>query len=395
MNILFFTYDFPYPTNSGGKTRAFNLIKFAKRDADITLFSFTRNDFQKEHNDALHALGVHDIFLFPRKSVRDIRNLSSFILSQSIFSTLYFDRGIFDELLRVVREKRIDLVQFESFYTGFYLSDVLRDLGVKQVFGTENIEYILYEDNARYHTDLASRLFFTDQAKKIKREEEAFYMKADSILAVTSQEKEYITSRWKKNVVVIENGVDIADFTQRKQKKRPENTLVFIGNFSYFPNVDAMKWFMHTVFPLLPSDIKLIVVGRNSSKMTFLRHERVQAREYVANIKDAYALGTALIAPIRIGGGTNFKILEAMASGLPVIALAERVGSFDFRDGEELLIASSPQEFVQKTTELLQGVALRRRLAMNAKLAVEKNYNWKNIGNKLHAVWASIINEKY
>lgn len=167
-----------------------------------------------------------------------------------------------------------------------------------------------------------------------------------------------------------------------------------MGNFTYFPNRDAMQWFIASVFPQLPSDIRLIVVGRNSSKQEYLKDPRIETVEFVENIHDVYAMGSVMIAPIRIGGGTNFKILEAMASGIPVVALSERIGALGFTDGKELLIAKNASEFAEMTVRLLEDKKLQRKLAEAAFSAVEKKYSWTGIGAKLYNTWSSLVHEK-
>lgn len=392
MNVLFFTYDFPFPTNSGGKTRAYNLLKFAKKDAEITLFSFTRRTPKKSDIEAAEQIGITDIRLFPRRRVFDPRNALSLFSNRSIFSSLYFDKEIFSELIRVVKAKSIDLVHFESFYAGFYMHHELQLLGVKQVFGTENIEYLLYKEYAANQKMALLRLLLREQVKKIKTEEEKFYSLSDCILTVTESEKKYVSSVSEKKIEIIANGVDVTSL--RSSKKREKRTLLFIGNFTYFPNRDAMQWFMETVFPKLPSDITLVVVGKNASRQSFLNNPRVEVEEYVEDVADVYSRGTVMVAPIRIGGGTNFKILEAMASKIPVVALTNRVQALDFKDGKELMIADSASEFTEKIIRLLDDEKLREKIAENAFAIVEKKYNWTTIGARLYNTWKSLIDEK-
>lgn len=391
MNILFVTYDLPYPTNSGGKTRAYNLLKFARKDAAITLFSFVRSVPTKADLDALHELGITDVHFFHRRKVFDPRNLSSLLSGSSIFSSLYFNKNIFSEIIRIVKAKNIDLVHFESFYTGYYMHHELQSLGIKQVFGTENIEYKIYNDIAKRQQVYLLQMFLMSQVARIKKEEEKFYELSDCVLTVTREEKEYVRDVSAKRVEVIENGVDLASFKQKKGSGDQEKTLLFIGNFSYFPNIDAMRWFMESVFPKLPQNMKLLVVGKNASKQSFLRDSRVEIVEYVERITEAYSRSMIMIAPIRIGGGTNFKILEAMASKVPVVALSDRVGSFGFRDGKELMIADSALEFTDKIIRLFEDKKLRESLAANAYMAVEKKYSWTVIGTKLYNTWKSLL----
>jgi len=394
MNILFLTYDFPYPTTSGGKTRAYNLLKFAKKNANIFLFSFLRDSFRKEHTEEIKKLGVDVVATFPRKRLFDVRNLTSFLTKKSLLSSLYFDQKVSKKLFEVVQSKKIDLVHFESFYTGFYINDQLRSLGVKQVYGSENVEYRLYEDQAAYEPSIVKKLFFSGEVAKLQSEEQHFYKTADSVLTVTKSEAKYVESITKKPCIVIPNGVDSEYFSHKKAVSE-KKALLFIGNFSYFPNVDAITHFMTDIFPLLPDTATLLVVGKGAENLSILQQERVSVLPFIKDIKDAYAQAEVFISPMRVGGGTNFKVLEAMACGVPVVALSQRVKDFGFIDGKELLIADTAEAFAEKTSRLLLNKKEQNILAQTAREVVLKEYNWKAIGESLAKAWKQTFDEKH
>lgn len=394
MNILFLTYDFPYPTTSGGKTRAYNLLKFAKKNANIFLFSFLRDSFRQEHKEEIKKIGVDVVATFSRKRLFDVRNLASFLTKKSLLSSLYFDKQVEEKLLEIVQNKKIDLVHFESFYTGFYMSDQLRSLGVKQVYGSENIEYRLYEDQAAYESSTIKKQFFAGEVAKLQREEQDFYKTADSVLTVTKAEANYVESITQKPCFVIPNGIDPEYFSQKKSVS-DRKSLLFIGNFSYFPNVDAITHFMTDIFPLLPDTVTLLVVGKGAENLSILKQERVTVLPFIEDIKDAYAQVDVFISPMRVGGGTNFKVLEAMACGVPVVALSQRIKDFGFTDGKELLVADTDDAFAEKVSHLLSNMKQQHALAQTAREVVLKDYNWKAIGETLSKVWKQTLDEKH
>ena len=119
----------------------------------------------------------------------DPGNILGLLKQQSIFKTLYFSREIFADLLGIITDLKVDIVHFESFYTGFYISDKLKNLGVKQIYGSENIEFKLYEDYAK---GKLLKPLLNIQVNKIKNEEIAMYLESDLTLAVTKDEVEFI-----------------------------------------------------------------------------------------------------------------------------------------------------------------------------------------------------------
>lgn len=389
MNILFFTYDFPFPTNSGGKARAFNLLKFSRGKHSISLFSFIRSDFKEEYKKELEKIGIKDIKLFKRKSVKNIDNAkNAFGIGGSVFHALYFDKKILQEIIDYIKENKIDLVHFESFYTGYYISEKLKELGVKQIFGSENIEYKLYEDYSQ-KVPKAVRFPLSLQVRKIKKEEMEMAKEADATFAVTGFEEEYFKEAGSKKTFVIPNGVDIEEFKYKPSHRHNGHKILFVGNFSYFPNRDAIEFFYQHAFKRLEGKYHLTIIGKGTDKLG-IKDDRVTLTEFISDIKDAYYDADVMVSPIRIGGGTNFKLIEAAACGVPIIAHPARVEGLGFTPGEDILTAATGPEFISALQSLLENDGLQGKLSKNARTLIEKNYSWQKIGAKLDKIWSSL-----
>lgn len=391
MKILFFTYDFPFPTTSGGKTRSYNLLKFGKKDAEIVLFSFVRDSFKEEDKDGLKKIGIDKIKLFKRKKAKDIRNIPTlFNFNSSIFKHLYFDKDILDELERTIKEEKIDIVHLESFYTSFYIQKELKKYGVKFVFGTENIEHKLYEDYARYLSPFPLKPFYFFESKKIKREEEYFLRQADAVVTVLESEAKYIESITSSPCHVVENGVDLENFKFKKRAEKKEKNILFVGNFSYFPNIEAVNFFYSKVFKNLGENMIFTIVGTGVNKLTFIKDERVKLIDYVKNIRDVYYDADAFVFPVRFGGGTNFKLLEAMATGLPIVASEERIKDLNLIPEKDILTARNSEEFKNQIIKLFSSEKLKDNITNNARKIVEEKYAWDKIGSKMNKVWENV-----
>lgn len=384
--VLVVTYDFPYPTSSGGKSRIYNLMKFSKnKEIEYFLYSFIRQNYKSEYKKEIEKIGISKIYTHLRKAVKSVDVVFKTSTGKfSIFKNLYHEKEIAREIESIIKNEQIDTVLFESFYTSFYISEKLHKLGVMQIFGTENIEHELYYDFANKKPGLLKKIFMK-QVERIRAEEEQAYSAADVILAVTLDEAEYIKKKTKSVVHIIPNGVDTKTLTY-KEKKDTSKNLLFVGNFSYFPNVDAMKFFYHEVFLQLP-DFTLTVVGKNQDVLPFLKTDtRVKNIEYIEDLKDAYYNADVFVFPVRHGGGTNFKILEAASCGTPIIALPERVAGLGFVENKEYIAAKTPQDFILGINNLLVDKPLRNKLSKSARLIVEEQYDWTEIGKKLRGI---------
>lgn len=389
--VLFFTYDFPYPTNTGGKNRSYHLLKYAGKDLQVSLFSFVRDDFKDEYFDQVKKIGIENVKVFKRKKVKSIKNIKSVLSLSSIFKSLYFDKKVQREILEEIKKRDIDVVHFESYYTAFYICNEVKKIGVKQIFGTQNLENYIYRDYAKYLAKLVIKPFYFIEAQKIKREEEGLLKTADLCLSVTEKESEEIESITGKKSLIIENGIDIDSFEFKPKKRGKNKNILFVGNFSYFPNLDAMKFFYKEVFKKIENeDLTLTVVGKNSEKLSFIKDGRVKVIEFVEDIREVYHSADVFIFPVRIGGGTNFKILEAMALGIPVVAFSERVEGLGIKSGEHLLVADSDKSFKEQILRLIEDDSLSLEIAKNARKLVEDKYSWEKIGVKLNKIWKEI-----
>lgn len=387
MNVLFITYDFPYPTNSGGKARAYNLLKYASEGNTIHLVSFTRSDISQASINAIKEIGIASIQTFPRRKVRDLRNLMTFISGGSLFKQLYHDKQVLKCIQQVIKDNAIDVLHCESFYTAYFLFDFVHDSNIKKIYGSENLEFALYK---KYTEEKAPKLLkplYALQANRIKNEEDAMVKAADVTLAVTETEADYFRKLSNK-VEIIENGVSLSDFAFKNRSEHKRKTILFVGNFDYFPNKDAVLFFYEKVFTKLKHpDLRFLIIGKGSTQFASLQDKRIETIEFIDDIKDAYYESDIFICPIRIGGGTNFKILEAMATGLPVVAFSGRVKEIGAVDERDVLLADDEITFLHQVEKLLDDTKLGQKLAKNARLIIEKKFSWDIIGHHLRTIW--------
>ena len=392
MKVLFFTYDFPYPVNSGGKNRAYHLLKFTAKKADITLFSFTRKKVEQSEIEAIEALGIKKIYTFKRRKLKSLSVLLRLINpSASIFKKLYFDKDIRRKLIDVVTKENISVVHYESFYTAYYVHSTLKELGVKQIVGTENIEHWLYQEYIKTRP-FFSRPLYGLEVNKIKKEEEKILQEADATIAVTEAEAAYIHSLTKKPTYIVDNGIDTKAFSYLKKKKNESKQLLFIGNFSYFPNVLGINRFYTQVFSLLENNnISLTIIGKGATKLSFVNDKRIIIKEYVQDIQEEYKKTHVVISPIMISGGTNFKILEAMALGIPVVAYKAGAKGLEAISGKHLFLAENDSEFKDYVITLLNDENVAQKISEQARKLIEEKYDWKDIGEKLYTAWKEIL----
>jgi glycosyltransferase involved in cell wall biosynthesis len=391
MKVLFFTYDFPYPTNSGGKMRSYNLLKYAHHGIDVTLFSFVRKGFEKKHIEQVKEIGVSQVEVFPRRNIKHMKNLRTLISGNSIFKSLYYDAAVAKRLREVIEKENITVLHCESLYTAYYLSDVLKDMGIKQIYGSENIEHKLYDEYVTHNVPSLLKPFYRSQVRKVQREEEEAVRLADVTLAVTETEKEYFEKLSDKKTSVIENGVSLKDFAFKERKEKKSVSLLFVGNFAYFPNKEAVSYVYNHILKKIQSEtLTFTILGKGASQFQDLNDSRIKTVEYIEDIADAYYEADIFVSPVKIGGGTNFKILEAMATGAPVVTFSARVKDIGAVNGRDVLTGDSPEAFREQVERLMADPKFRGEMAKNARKIIEEKFSWDKIGKNLNTVWRSL-----
>jgi len=394
IKVLFVTYDFPFPLNSGGKNRAYHLMKYAVfEDISVDLLSFVREEFDPQHVNEMKEIGIKRVKVFKRKKVNSLFTLAkNFISGDSIFKTLYYDDDFFNLLKEMVVEGDIDIVHFESSYTGYYIGKDLKKLNVKQVLGTENIEYLLYEEFKNRTKNPLKKPIISYQISRLKKEEEKMMRDSDLTIAVTSEEASLISAVSGKECRVVENAVDIKRF-EFKKRSEIKNNILFVGNFLYVPNIEAIKLFIKEVLPLLNKETTLTVIGKNVYKVV-TNLDQVITKEFAEDIIEEYRNADALVFPVKIGGGTNFKLLEAMALGLPVIAYPDRLKSLRAESGKEFIGVLTGKDFADEIIKVTTDKMYGKDITENARKLVEDNYSWEKVGGKLARIWKGLYERK-
>jgi glycosyltransferase involved in cell wall biosynthesis len=380
------------------------MLKYGKKNIDITLFSFYREVPDNDAIAAIEELGITNIRLFKR-SLANFKAIAENPISAfknapalarvanpvaSITKKLYFRSDVAKELIKTVKEEQIDVVQFESLYTAYYFSPLLKDMGVQQVFGTENIEYKVYEEYAKTAAKKLLIPVYLFESQKIKRDEKSLLQLFDHTMAVSKEDADVISQISSKPCEVIENGVDIATFAYKKRKKKDKKVLLFVGNFSYFPNISAIKNFYNQVIQHLGDEYELRIIGKDVQSLGIV-DPHVTCVEYVKDIRAEYYHADIFVFPIRIGGGTNFKVVESMACGLPIVGYEDRLKTMNVSHKQEALFVSNGKEFISAIKNLSKEQEHAELLAHRARKFVETHYSWDIIGEKLNTYWKGLV----
>lgn len=377
----------PTITMSGGQTRWYNIIRYLAEKHEITLFSLIKDDSEKKFIPELKKY-CKKVKVFKRPE--EPWTLRNILLSQlGPFPLLVIRNWSFEERKAVKKElinENYDLIHAETFYVMPHLSRT----EVPTILVEQTMWHEVYKHHVVHKIPKVLRTFFMLDVRKVKFWEKYYWKKADNLVAVSEEDKkEMIKLIPGVEVDIIPNGVDTKSYMQKKtEKKSPPRILYGVTNFEWLQNREATEILINQVWPKIKKKValaKIWIVGRQIPEWVKKRakEEDVEVTENIPDARDAYAVASIMVAPIKGAGGTRLKVLEAMASGLPVVSTPTGVAGLNVKHGKQALISKTNAGLAKEAVRLLKDRSLAREIGLAGQNHVKRFYDWKSVV-KLH-----------
>jgi glycosyltransferase involved in cell wall biosynthesis len=397
MKVLFLSSWFPYPPDNGSRIRIFNLIKQLSKEHDITLLSFSRDGEVAE--DRLKAMQQYcsTVQAIPLAPFRpgSFRSILGFFSSRPRSFVDTYSRWMQGLIERTSRAGDFSVVIASEITTAPYAVTLE---GLPRIL--EEVQLATLREQYTNQSRVGHRLRYGLMWWKTRRFIAHLLRQFDGCTVVSQQEQINVLSIVPncRHVVVVPNGVDLDRYKDDFGAPEP-GTLVFPGALTYSANFDAMAFFLHQIFPLVKArwpEVVLRITGKTNGVPVdrLPLDERVILTGYLDDVRPTVAQSWACVVPLRVGGGTRLKILEAMALGTPVVATSKGAEGLDVTPGEDILIADEPTEFADLVLRLLGDQALRARLAANGRRLVEERYSWETCAQKLEQLLYKVVQQR-
>jgi len=402
--ILFLTSQLPYPPHQGGAIRTYNLIVNLAPRHEIHLLSFVNSPNDLERAGPLRQYcQTIEVVPVPRRS--SLKRLLTTLFSPLPDMALRLPSAEFRlRLAARLESERFDVVQVESIEMAPYaMSDTGWETENKPlwIFDDYNAEYVLqqraFETDVRHPRRWIGALYSFIQWQKLRRYEAAVCQRVDRVLAVSEADKEILQKLGPGvEVTVIPNGVDTRAYDpgQTYPLVLEPHSVVFTGKMDFRPNIDAVLWFCHQVLPLIKTqvpDVHFYIVGQKPTQRLrpLAEDPAVTITGYVDEVQPYIAEAAVYAVPLRIGGGTRLKIMEAMALGKAIVSTSLGCEGYPVTSGRELVMADTPQDFARCVVELLGDTRRRAELGLTGRRFVEERYDWRAIVPRLERVYES------
>jgi sugar transferase (PEP-CTERM/EpsH1 system associated) len=394
MKILYVCHRFPFPPKRGGKIRPFNMIRHLSQRHEVSVCSLARSAAEAEEGRGIQphcARFEMAVVSNPVQTARMVARLPTPVPSSMGY---FYSPGLARKVDALLVGERFDLIFVHCSSVAQYVEKVH---GIPKILDFGDMDSQKWLEYVNYKSFPLSMGYWLEGTKLV-REEKRLARCFDLCTATTRAEWETlesygtgVSSDW------FPNGVD-ADFFKPDGEGYDPNTISFIGRMDYYPNQEAMFRFCDEVWPLLKSrrpEMKLLIVGADPIPAVQKLGERpgITVTGSVPDVRPYILRSAAMVAPLNIARGTQNKILEAMAMGVPVVSSRIAAGGVDAAAEEHFLVADSAQEYAEAIARIIEQPAERERLARAGRERMLSHHAWPRSMERLDTILDRCLEE--
>tara|TARA_B100000029_G_scaffold89945_1_gene79722 strand:- start:28364 stop:29584 length:1221 start_codon:yes stop_codon:yes gene_type:complete len=393
MNLLFLTPSLPHPATQGADIRNWGIISSLSKNHRISLVTFSNQSGAISKNLS-KCCSTIKITKTPERNM--VQRMSTMLLSSKPdMAVRLYSAEYSMKLQDVLANEKIDLIQIEGLEMATYLTQILDHYRNKTsrpiiIYDAHNAETVIQRRAIKADVSKPQRLisafYSMVQVRRIREFEIETCSNSDAVICVSHQDSLALKQLLPLlDPTVLPNGIFLSDYPESIQHPTiMPPTLVFSGKMDYRPNIDAAVWFANEIFPSiqkLHDEAKFIIVGQSPTRQVcnLVNHPGITVTGTVEDIRPYISAATVCVVPLRMGGGTRFKILEAMALSKPIVSTTIGAEGFPITSGKEILIADTPEDIVRAINSLLCSEDDRVVLGKAARAFVSNKYRWQTI----------------
>lgn len=400
MKILVLTSRIPWPLDKGDKLRAYHQIAELGKRHDVYLFSLSESEPTSEAVETLRGVTKGFKFHVLKAQPRFLRMVWSLASSRPFQVHWFFQRQAQKTLFKWVGDIQPEVIYCQLIRMAEYIRD-RHDI-------PRVLDYMdALSEGMKRRASLApfwSKWLFLWEANRLQRYEKRVFDYFDGSTIISEADQQLIAHPQRNRIVLVPNGVDVDFFSQGQnfgglKQALPESdqrrVILFTGNMSYPPNVDAAIRLAQDVLPLIKTpNVHVVIAGtKPAHAVQNLASDRVTITGWLPDIRSAYQSAEVFVAPLRIGTGMQNKILEAMSMELPCVTtphvMKGLVSKQLRKDQPPLLLANAPSDFANHIDQILAQKEQARGIARNSRMWIERNCSWSS---QVHQLENTLVN---
>jgi glycosyltransferase involved in cell wall biosynthesis len=383
VRILFLSNVVPYPPHGGVHLRVFHILKRIAEQHEVVLGCHAWCEEEVEGAAQLAKFGIRAVTGI--LSVGDWRHFGPGMRAALVGRPPEVVQYQTPELRALIRREHFDVVQVEETLLAPYADSIPAGASTKTVLTFHNVHFVQTRRIARIEKSLAGSIWRRTNAHFMQRYEPGLVDRFDRCIVVSEVDRQHLLGNGNdRNVSVIPNGVDTRELVPLPP---PEGkpAIVFVGTMCYRPCIDAAEWLVREIVPIVRArvpDLEVWIIGKSPTpEVEALNGENVFVTGWVPDIRPYYNRASVAVVPLRAGGGSRLKILEAMALGRPVVSTTVGAEGLEVEHGESILLADGAAGIADAIVRVLGDADLAERLTKNARRLVEQRYDWEAIAH--------------
>jgi glycosyltransferase involved in cell wall biosynthesis len=401
MKILQLYYKLPFPMNDGGAYAIYHSsLAMLSQNADLRILAMDLLKSQEATRGApasfikrtrFESVGV-DNRINPWKAFTNLFGTESYFVER------FYSEAYSEKLKDILSSSTFDVIQLEHLYLGMYLDVIRRYSKAKVVLRAQNVESLLWKNYLEKIRNPFSKRFISIATQRLETFEKRILASVDGIMALSGEDarcfKAYGTAA---PTVAIPVGMALERFSEIDPEKQYRDfpVLFHLGSMDWKPNMLGVKWFITQVWPLLKKqhpEIRMVIAGKNMPAWFFKQADKnLIVQEKVEDALLFQEDKAILIVPMLVGSGIRIKILEGMALGKTIISTRVGAKGIACEDGRNILLADSPQQFVEQIGRCMHSQAFCRQIGKNAQQLISEKYELEKTGAGMMEFYQSLL----
>ncbi len=384
MKLLFFANRVPYPPYRGDKLKIYNLAKRLSNTHELHLLTFAQTQEDLQYKAELEKVFKRVHFIYLPKWLSAINCLTG-LWDSKPFQVLYFrSAGMKNKLKEVLAADTFDAIHVQHLRMAPYLQTAKH---LPRILDMPDAFSLYWERRIKAQTNPLLKLFSQFEYKRLVKYERAM-RDYDLSLVCSVEDKEYLIRKHNiESIELLPNGVDLDTFKAGNHDYSHNHTLLFTGNMDYAPNVDAVVYFATDILPVIKQkfpNVKFVIAGqRPVAKVQELASDSIVVTGFVKNLAEVYNNASVVVAPLRFGAGTQNKVLEAMAMGVPVVCSNVGFKGLGIASGDGAFMQTDVNAFANSVIQLLESAELRQQTGAKGIEVIRRSFGWDGIAKQL------------
>jgi sugar transferase (PEP-CTERM/EpsH1 system associated) len=402
LDIVWLKTELLHPVDKGGKIRSYNMLKELKRSSRITYV--TLDDGTDAEARELASEYCHELVCIPHRRREKFTTGFYVDLMLNLASELpYAIKKYESPAMRQEVATRVDGGHFDVLVCDFLAPAVNVPPGFNcpSILFQHNVEAMIWKRHYEVQPNAARKAYLFRQWQKMRAFEAKMCPLFDCVVAVSREDRDLMQQEYGvENVYDVPTGVDTTFFRPSGRRKSQPQNLVFTGSMDWLPNEDAIRYFTEQIMPRIKQavpGVTLTVVGRDPYPALVELSKRdpsVIVTGRVDDVRPFMEEAAVYIVPLRIGGGTRLKIYEAMAMEKAIVSTSIGAEGLPVNDGEEILLADSPEAFADAVVKLLQDESLAAEIGKRAAAKVREKFGWDTVAESFAAICERAVGAK-